>query len=435
MSELRLSVEHLERLPEYSPAEYSEAVRFLFKPELEPEETVAWEYDIEPKEELLTQEERKYYGIDVMSMWQDAMVEDIVTSAMTENKLTGPYPLQDEIKSDDKKPRLFNPIIEADNDLSDTHAGDDNSPLIDPELDAEIEKDLEDIYISMDRFEQAAKLRIASKSDSNVVSMESAKKMRQKRLAECIKLMEEKNEIRRWEEAEKSARIEKIQRMGSRAAVAVVVGLVAMNGLWNTVFKHSDSNQAIAKEVAGETASQLASSPELTLGLDSNKTSLAFNFSVSEPKNDNIRLASTDIKEMANKEVENPVVKVDENNLDINQMRAAIQWSAAQYGLNSDVLERVAFKENNPKDKNFRLKLCNTWDSNAKKGTPSCGVLQFIEPTFIDMSKRALRANPEAWKILGVTNESQLKWLDPNHQYLTASFAIANGEESHWTTY
>ncbi len=77
----------------------------------------------------------------------------------------------------------------------------------------------------------------------------------------------------------------------------------------------------------------------------------------------------------------------------------------------------------------LRPDAANNWDSNATKGTPSKGLMQFIEPTFSGYARHAKEANPAAWA--GVP----MQWLNPKAQALAASWAIANGHGSAWTTY
>ena len=102
-----------------------------------------------------------------------------------------------------------------------------------------------------------------------------------------------------------------------------------------------------------------------------------------------------------------------------------IQFAAQSYGANPKVLSEIARRESN-----FNTgDIANNWDSNAKKGNPSKGMFQFIEPTFKSMMPQAKAANPGAWQ--GVTEN----WTDWKAQALTTAWAITNGKGSHWSTY
>ena len=105
-------------------------------------------------------------------------------------------------------------------------------------------------------------------------------------------------------------------------------------------------------------------------------------------------------------------------------VRGMIRWAAAQYGAKPDGLVAVANAESG-----FNTGIANNWDSNARRGTPSKGLFQFIEPTFRSMAPRARAANPQAWAGIG-----QLNWMDPKQQALTAAWAFSTGQGSHWTT-
>lgn len=102
-----------------------------------------------------------------------------------------------------------------------------------------------------------------------------------------------------------------------------------------------------------------------------------------------------------------------------------IKKAAGAYGADAGVLEKIAQKESN-----FKADAVNNWDSNAKKGTPSKGMFQFIESTFMSMAPKAKAANPQAWEGLG-----ELNWMDWRQQALTTAWAIKNGQGSHWSTY
>ncbi len=102
-----------------------------------------------------------------------------------------------------------------------------------------------------------------------------------------------------------------------------------------------------------------------------------------------------------------------------------IQFAAQAYGTDPKVLSEIARRESNFDTGD----IANNWDSNAKKGTPSKGMFQFIEPTFKSMMPQAKAANPGAWQ--GVSEN----WTDWKAQALTTSWAIKNGKGSHWSTY
>ena len=102
-----------------------------------------------------------------------------------------------------------------------------------------------------------------------------------------------------------------------------------------------------------------------------------------------------------------------------------IQFAAQAYGADPKVLSEIARRESNFDTGD----VANNWDSNAKKGTPSKGMFQFIEPTFKSMMPQAKAANPGAWQ--GVSEN----WTDWKAQALTTAWAITHGKGSHWSTY
>ncbi len=110
---------------------------------------------------------------------------------------------------------------------------------------------------------------------------------------------------------------------------------------------------------------------------------------------------------------------------DQGEIDSFIQGAASAYGADPKVLKEIARRESN-----FKADAVNNWDSNAKKGTPSKGMFQFIEPTFKSMAPKAKAANPKAWEGLG-----ELNWMDWRQQALVCAWAIANGQGSHWATY
>ena len=102
-----------------------------------------------------------------------------------------------------------------------------------------------------------------------------------------------------------------------------------------------------------------------------------------------------------------------------------IKTAAGAYGADAGVLSKIAKLESN-----YRHDAVNDWDSNAKKGTPSKGMFQFIEPTFKSYAPKAKAANPAAWEGLG-----ELNWMDWRQQALATSWAIQNGHGKAWATF
>jgi phage-related protein len=102
-----------------------------------------------------------------------------------------------------------------------------------------------------------------------------------------------------------------------------------------------------------------------------------------------------------------------------------IEAAARQYGANADTLKKLAFRESG-----YKSAAINTWDSNAKKGTPSAGMFQFIRPTFDRFYDLAKKQNPSFLSGLGEKN-----WLNWQQQAGVAAWAITHGKASHWSTY
>ncbi len=113
------------------------------------------------------------------------------------------------------------------------------------------------------------------------------------------------------------------------------------------------------------------------------------------------------------------------NTTDQGEIKGFIAEAAQAYGADPQVLTEMARRESS-----FKTDVSNDWDSNAKKGTPSKGLFQFIEPTFKSMAPKAKAANPQAWAELGEPN-----FNDWRHQALTAAWAVSTGQGSHWSTY
>lgn len=110
---------------------------------------------------------------------------------------------------------------------------------------------------------------------------------------------------------------------------------------------------------------------------------------------------------------------------DKGEIQAFIAQAAQAYGADPKVLTEMARRESN-----FQTGVVNDWDSNAKKGTPSKGLFQFIEPTFKSYAPKAKAANPQAWAGLG-----DFDWNDWRQQALTAAWAVKAGHGSAWSTY
>lgn len=107
------------------------------------------------------------------------------------------------------------------------------------------------------------------------------------------------------------------------------------------------------------------------------------------------------------------------------EVKQFLQFAANAYGVNPGLLSEIARRESNFNTGN----IANNWDSNAKKGTPSKGMFQFIQPTFQSMMPQAKRANPGAWQ--GVSEN----WTDWKAQALTCAWALSSGKGSHWSTF
>lgn len=101
------------------------------------------------------------------------------------------------------------------------------------------------------------------------------------------------------------------------------------------------------------------------------------------------------------------------------------QQYGSAFGVDPNLLANVAKLESS-----FNPNAINNWDSNAAKGTPSYGLMQFIQPTFESFYRQASQSNPGLFKNLGAMN-----WKDPKQQIATAAWAFANGKGSHWATY
>lgn len=110
---------------------------------------------------------------------------------------------------------------------------------------------------------------------------------------------------------------------------------------------------------------------------------------------------------------------------DEGEVKSFISKAAGVYGADPKVLSEIARRESG-----YKAGAVNNWDSNAKKGTPSKGMFQFIESTFKSYAEQAKKDKPEAWKDLG-----ELNWMDWRQQALACSWAITHGHGSAWSTY
>lgn len=100
----------------------------------------------------------------------------------------------------------------------------------------------------------------------------------------------------------------------------------------------------------------------------------------------------------------------------------ALQAASQAYGTKPGVLDAIAVRESG-RNQNA----VNRTDSNALAGHPSRGIVQFIPTTLEAYKREAMKANPSAW--VGVKPGSA------KEQLLAASWAIANGHGSAWSTY
>jgi len=106
------------------------------------------------------------------------------------------------------------------------------------------------------------------------------------------------------------------------------------------------------------------------------------------------------------------------------ELRGVVRGAAQQVGANPDLMEEIARRESSfvPRE--------NTWDRNAAKGTPSNGVMQFIEPTFNQFYAEMQQDSPGMLEALGPKD-----WKDSRQQALLAAWAVKHGKGNHWSTY
>ncbi|MGY6214990.1 tape measure protein [Methylolobus aquaticus] len=103
-----------------------------------------------------------------------------------------------------------------------------------------------------------------------------------------------------------------------------------------------------------------------------------------------------------------------------------ISRMAGEFGVRDELMRTIFARESSSgKDAGF-----NGWDSNARKGTPSYGPFQFIEPTFNRLYKEAMRDRSDLLQRLGPRD-----WKNWHQQAAVASWAFAHGKSSHWSTY
>jgi hypothetical protein len=107
-----------------------------------------------------------------------------------------------------------------------------------------------------------------------------------------------------------------------------------------------------------------------------------------------------------------------------NAYRPFIDFAASQYGVNPNVLEAIAQRESG-----FNPNAKNNWDSNAKAGHPSEGIVQYIPSTFQSHSNAAYKANPKAWQ--GVNRN----FRDPQAQLLSAAWGLSHNQGPAWATF
>lgn len=108
-----------------------------------------------------------------------------------------------------------------------------------------------------------------------------------------------------------------------------------------------------------------------------------------------------------------------------NSYSPFIDYAGSVFGVNPAVLSSIARRESS-----FNPSALNDWDSNAKRGTPSYGMFQFIRPTFDSFYDKAVKYKPEEFAKLGPKN-----WKDWRQQALVTSYALKSGNGGHWATY
>ncbi len=110
---------------------------------------------------------------------------------------------------------------------------------------------------------------------------------------------------------------------------------------------------------------------------------------------------------------------------DTAAIKKYIDEVARKVGVDPGVLQHIAEGESG-----YKWDAVNDWDSNARKGTPSKGMFQFIEPTFDSYAKQAREAHPDLFEGLGGHD-----WMDWRQQAVTTAWAIKAGHGSAWATF
>ena len=95
------------------------------------------------------------------------------------------------------------------------------------------------------------------------------------------------------------------------------------------------------------------------------------------------------------------------------------------FGVSPGKLSNVARLESG-----YNPNAMNDWDSNAQAGTPSGGLMQFIQPTFTGFMGEAQQDSPEVFNKWGAGD-----WMNPEAQTALAAWAFSQGKGSHWSTY
>lgn len=108
-----------------------------------------------------------------------------------------------------------------------------------------------------------------------------------------------------------------------------------------------------------------------------------------------------------------------------NNYQQSFEKYGQAFGVSPQVLSNIAALESS-----YNPTAINLWDSNAAKGTPSYGMMQFIEPTFESFYPQAAAARPDLFRELGAKN-----WKDPQQQIATTAWALSQGLGGHWATY
>ena len=87
------------------------------------------------------------------------------------------------------------------------------------------------------------------------------------------------------------------------------------------------------------------------------------------------------------------------------------QQYGQEFGTPAQVLQNMAQLESTE-----RADAVNQWDSNAKLGTPSGGIMQYIQPTYNQSLAEAQQARPDIFGQWGKQD-----WMNPEAQIALAS--------------